>query len=150
MTKDVIITVRGFQYLVDETGEQEPVEVVTAGSYYKKNDQHYLIYDEASEGFEACTHNVIKFTDNKVEVRKRGLVDVHMIFEEDKKNISYYRTPFGMINMGVAATGISVSDTSDRILLHAAYALELNNAYVGDCEIHIKVQPKEGSHLNLQ
>ena len=38
-------------------------------------------------------------TENALEVRKRGLIDVHMIFEEDKKNISFYHTPYGMINV---------------------------------------------------
>ena len=38
MEKDVLISIRGLQYLMDEeSGEQEPVEVMTTGSYYKKN-----------------------------------------------------------------------------------------------------------------
>ena len=54
MEKDVLISIRGLQYLMDEeSGEQEPVEVMTTGSYYKKNGHHFLIYDEATEGFDA-------------------------------------------------------------------------------------------------
>ena len=112
MEKDVLISIRGLQYLMDEeSGEQEPVEVMTTGSYYKKNGHHFLIYDEATEGFDMMTHNMIKFTENALEVRKRGLIDVHMIFEEDKKNISFYHTPYGMINMGVAATKVRMKET---------------------------------------
>lgn len=49
MEKDVLISIRGLQYLMDEeSGEQEPVEVMTTGSYYKKNGHHFLIYDEAT------------------------------------------------------------------------------------------------------
>ena len=63
MEKDVLISIRGLQYLMDEeSGEQEPVEVMTTGSYYKKNGHHFLIYDEATEGFDMMTHNMIKFT----------------------------------------------------------------------------------------
>ena len=63
--KDVLISIRGLQYLMDEeSGEQEPVEVMTTGSYYKKNGHHFLIYDEATEGFDMMTHNMIKFTEN--------------------------------------------------------------------------------------
>ena len=95
---------------------------MTTGSYYKKNGHHFLIYDEATEGFDMMTHNMIKFTENALEVRKRGLIDVHMIFEEDKKNISFYHTPYGMINMGVAATKVRMKETPDQILLKAEYA----------------------------
>ena len=123
MEKDVLISIRGLQYLMDEeSGEQEPVEVMTTGSYYKKNGHHFLIYDEATEGFDMMTHNMIKFTENALEVRKRGLIDVHMIFEEDKKNISFYHTPYGMINMGVAATKVRMKETPDQILLKAEYS----------------------------
>ena len=45
MTKDVIVTISGLQF-AQET-ETEPVEIVTAGSYYKKNGKHYIIYDES-------------------------------------------------------------------------------------------------------
>lgn len=48
MTKDVIVTISGLQF-AQET-ETEPVEIVTAGSYYKKNGKHYIIYDEVMEG----------------------------------------------------------------------------------------------------
>ncbi len=89
---------------------RNPVEVMTTGSYYKS-------YDEATEGFDMMTHNMIKFTENALEVRKRGLIDVHMIFEEDKKSISFYHTPYGMINMGVAATKVRMKETPDQILL---------------------------------
>ena len=37
MEKDVLISIRGLQYLMDEeSGEQEPVEVMTTGSYTRK------------------------------------------------------------------------------------------------------------------
>lgn len=150
MEKDVLISIRGLQYLMDEeSGEQEPVEVMTTGLYYKKNGHHFLIYDEATEGFDMMTHNMIKFTENALEVRKRGLIDVHMIFEEDKKNISFYHTPYGIINMGVAATKVRMKETPDQILLKAEYALDINDSYVGDCVIDIEVRPREGGKLNL-
>ena len=130
MEKDVLISIRGLQYLMDEeSGEQEPVEVMTTGSYYKKNGHHFLIYDEATEGFDMMTHNMIKFT--------------------DKKNISFYHTPYGMINMGVAATKVRMKETPDQILLKAEYALDINDSYVGDCVIDIEVRPREGGKLNL-
>ena len=51
MTKEVIITIRGLQFIQSEE-DMEPVEVVTPGEYYKKNGQHYLLFVEAVEGFE--------------------------------------------------------------------------------------------------
>ena len=123
----------------------------TGGGY---DGHHFLIYDEATEGFDMMTHNMIKFTENALEVRKRGLIDVHMIFEEDKKNISFYHTPYGMINMGVAATKVRMKETPDQILLKAEYALDINDSYVpksglarelGDCRESKKKHAKRVS-----
>ena len=150
MEKDVLISIRGLQYLMDEeSGEQEPVEVMTTGSYYKKNGHHFLIYDEATEGFDMMTHNMIKFTENALEVRKRGLIDVHMIFEEDKKNISFYHTPYGMINMGVAATKVRMKETPDQILLKAEYALEHQRQLRGGLRNQYRGKTREGGKLNF-
>ena len=43
MTKDVLVTIRGMQFTQQQEGDSEPVEVITAGDYYKKNDKHYVI-----------------------------------------------------------------------------------------------------------
>ena len=85
MEKDVIISIRGLQFIQNDD-VMEPVEVVTPGEYYMKNGQHYLLFEESVEGFGETTHNVMKFRDNHLEVRKKGLVNVHMVFEENKKD----------------------------------------------------------------
>ena len=93
MTKDVIVTISGLQF-AQET-ETEPVEIVTAGSYYKKNGKHYIIYDEVMEGFEGSTKNIIKLTEDSLDVTKKGVTNVHMMFEKNRKNVTYYYTPNG-------------------------------------------------------
>ena len=112
MTKDVIVTISGLQF-AQET-ETEPVEIVTAGSYYKKNGKHYIIYDEVMEGFEGSTKNIIKLTEDSLDVTKKGVTNVHMVFEENKKNITYYNTPFGNLFIGIDAEKIQVEESEDR------------------------------------
>ena len=149
MKKDVIITIRGLQFVQSED-DMEPVEVVTPGEYYKKNGQHYLLFEEAVEGFEEPTHNMMKFKEDQLEVRKKGLINVHMVFEENKKTLSYYQTPYGVMNMGIAATNIRVQEGKNNIDLQVDYALELNESYVADCTIQMNVQSKEGGDFSLE
>ena len=149
MTKEVIITIRGLQFIQSEE-DMEPVEVVTPGEYYKKNGQLYLLFEEAVEGFEGTTHNVMKFKEDQREVRKKGLVNVHMVFEENKKTLSYYQTPFGVMNMGIAATNIQVHEGKNNIDLLVNYALDLNESYVADCTIQMNVKSKEEGNFRLE
>lgn len=141
MTKDVIVSITGLQYMGGEE-EPVPVEVVMPGQYYFKNGQHYLLYDETMDGFDNVAHNIVKFGKDKLEIRKKGLINVQMIFEENKKNLSYYETPFGMMNMGVAATKIRIDEQPDLIHVLVDYALDLNEAYVADCTIAMTIRSK--------
>ncbi|MDD3278856.1 MAG: DUF1934 domain-containing protein [Lachnospiraceae bacterium] len=141
MTKDVLINISGMQFAVGEE-ETAPVEVVIPGQYYNKNGQHYLIYDEVMEENDGVTHNIVKFKEHKMEVSRKGMISVQMIFEENKKNLSYYQTPFGLINMGIAATGIHVMEKEEQIDVCVEYALDMNEAYMADCTLNMSIHAK--------
>lgn len=148
MTKDVLITIRGLQF-VSKGDDADPVEVVSPGEYYFKNGSHYLLFDEVTEGFTESTHNMMKFRDNHLEVRKKGLVDVNMVYETNKKTLSYYHTPFGVMHMGIATTSFNKKETEDEIQLKVDYALEMNESFVADCTIYINVKSREAGNFRL-
>ena len=81
MDKNVLIHVRGLQLMDPESGE-EPLEIVVPGEYYFRNGSHYLRYEEVMEDFSEPTINYIKMAPRGMEVRKKGLVNVHLVFEQ--------------------------------------------------------------------
>ena len=105
MTKEVLVSISGkhIDIMNDpaagyETGDDN-IEVVTPANYYCKNGKHYIIYDEVLEGMAGTIRNKIKITGNdSVEIMKSGASSSHMIFEKNRKNQTYYRTPYGQIN----------------------------------------------------
>ena len=109
MDKEVLIHVRGLQTM-DADGEQEPLEIVVPGQYYFRNGSHYLRYEEVMEDFAEPTVNYIKISQKGMEVRKKGVVNVHMVFEQGKKNMTFYTTPYGTIEMGIAATNLDLKE----------------------------------------
>lgn len=150
MTKEVVVRVRGIQFVIggDQRQEEaEPVEVFSMGEYYFRNGTHYIKYDEMMGGFTEKTQNLIKIRDHSVELRKKGLTNVHMVFEEQKKNISYYQTPFGTMEMGIAATRVDMKQEEDEMNVHIEYALEVNESHVADCDIQIGVASREKKEI---
>ena len=67
--------------------EEEPIEVITAGNYYNKNGKHYIKYEEIMEGEKENTSSLIKIQGDTLEVTKKGLNNVHMIIQKNKKNL---------------------------------------------------------------
>lgn len=145
MTKDVLLRIRGLQTVGE--GEEEPIEVIAPGTYFEKNGKHYIKYDEVLEGFEGTVQNLIKVDRSSMEVTKRGIANVHMVFEENKKNLTYYNTPFGNLLVGISATDIALDAGEDSLDIRVDYALEVNYEHLADCTISMNVQAKKGAHL---
>lgn len=147
MTKDVLVKISGLQFAAEE--ESEPVEVITAGDYYKRNGKHYIVYDEVMEGFEGTTRNIIKLNDEFLDITKKGVSNVHMVFEKNKKNVSYYYTPYGSLLIGIDAKDVKVKETEDKIDVEVKYALEINYEHLADCNITMNIISKENGEFTI-
>lgn len=148
MKKDVLVTVKGMQAIESADGQEE-VEMVAKGDYYFRNGHHFICYEEMLEGFDKPTKNMIKIAENVVEVDKKGVTNTHMVFEPEKKNVTFYATPFGQMEMGIAATKIDIQEEEEKLNILIDYALEINRVHTADCQIHVHVQSKEAGDFRL-
>lgn len=144
MTKDVLISLRGLQFDQSEA-EADKIETIMRGSYYERNNSHYILYEELMEGFEEPTKNRIKFGEHFLELTRSGLVNVHMLFEENKKNMTSYNTPYGNILIGIDTKKIHIDSNPDRIVVDVDYALDINYEYLADCKISVDIRSKDNT-----
>lgn len=149
MTKDVLLSISGLQFAAQDEEDTMPVEVITAGDYYKKNGKHYILYNEVTEGFDGNTKNIIKLTEDSLDITKRGVSNVHMVFEKNKKNVSYYNTPFGSLLIGIDAKSVDIAETEDNIDVRVKYNLEVNYEHLADCSIVMNIKSKESGEFTL-
>lgn len=149
MTKDVLLSISGLQFAAKDEEDIEPVEMITAGDYYKKNGKHYILYDEVMEGFDGNTKNIIKLTEDSLDITKKGISNVHMVFEKNKKNVSYYNTPFGSLLIGIDAKSVDIAETESHIDVRVKYNLEVNYEHLADCSITMSIQSKESGDFTL-
>jgi len=143
MTKDVLVSITGLHYepvegVVD--GAQHALEYVTPATYYERNGKRYIIYDEAVEGMQGSIKNKIKISDNScMEVLKTGLTNSHMVFEKNKKNMTYYQTPMGSMVVAINTKKMDVNVTEDRIDVSVDYELDVNHSPLADCKIRMNI-----------
>ena len=136
MKKNVVITVRGLQPEVDA---DEPIEVISAGTYMRKENTHYLSYEEADENGK-ITNNRIKITDTAIEMVKKGTVTTQMMFLLGEKQYACYATPFGDLTLGITTKKISVADNGNGLVANLLYGLEINGEHVSDCRLDVEVR----------
>ena len=145
MTKEVLLSLKGLQFDIHSSDGDE-IETITPAEYYKRDESHYILYEEVTEGFEESTKNIIKFKNNSLELTKKGLINVHMVFEENKKNMTSYHTPYGQILIGIDARSIRFEEEEEHIVVNVDYALELNYEHFADCKITIEIRSKKSAY----
>ena len=111
MNKDVLLALKGMQFAFTEDGTGFPIELITNAQYYEKNDSRYLMYEEMMEGVDSSISNLVKFDDGTIEVTKKGVINVHMIFEEGKQNLTSYVTPYGTLMIGINTHKVEITET---------------------------------------
>lgn len=139
MTKEVLVTISGLQY---ELNENEALEVITPGEYYCKNGKHYVLYEEVLEEDHSITKNTLKISGNQVDILRKGSINVHLIFEENTSNMTYYNTPFGDLMIGINTHKITTTEKEDRMQVEIHYGLDVNYSHVSDCKIKIDIKPR--------
>ena len=147
MTKDVLLSISGLQFA--EGVDNDSVEVITSGDYYKKNGKHYVVYDEVTEGTDELTKNIVKLGEDSLDITKRGVANVHIMFEKNRKNVSYYNTPFGSLLIGIDAKSVDIAETEDNIDVRVKYNLEVNYEHLADCSIIMNIKSKESGEFTL-
>lgn len=146
MTKDVFVSVCGTQY--DGTGDANPIEVITPGTYALRNNKHFVLYEEVMEGTDSVTKNTLKVSEQEVSLKRTGAANVHMIFNKENKTSANYATPFGNLLIGVDTKSISVSESEEKISVAVDYSLDVNYEFLADCELRVDILPRSQG-LNL-
>ena len=140
MKKDVLIKISGTQS--DIFRDADKVEMITSGCYYKKNNKHYLLYDEIGEGQDEVTKNVARFDAEEFHITKSGFTNVNMSFEENKRNIANYITPYGSLLVGIDASKVDVVENDEDIRVDISYSLDVNYEHLADCKLHMDIIPR--------
>ena len=140
MTDKVILSIKGVQH---EFGEDGTTEMITTGNYYLKNGKHYILYDEANPETGEQMSNTLKMTPKRIDLIKHGKNGTHMVFETNTKSMSLYPTPYGLMEMCFNTFHLNMDESEDTICVQTEYALEINDQFISDCSIEIRVKAKE-------
>lgn len=140
MTKNVELSISGLQWSADV--DEDTIETVVQAEYFKKGDSHYLLYEETMEGFNQPVKNRIKFKDNILELHRQGLLIAHMIFEENKKHMTDYATPYGNLLLGIDTGKIWVEENEDLIRVVAEYKIEIGDEPISTNKIELQIRQR--------
>ncbi len=126
MKQQVQVKIIGTQK--DAQGEENIIELVTEGSFIKKNDKYYVVYEETElSGMEGSTTTLKIDGEDQVSIRRFGSAKADMLFEKGKTHSTGYETPYGLVEMNITTHRISVSieEAGPKILVKIQYRIKV-------------------------
>ena len=145
MQKDVVISVKGMQKY-DGT-ESDTVELLTEGRLEREQDIYVLTYEETEITGMEGTQTVITVEGDTVTLVRSGQFNSQMVFQEGRRHLSMYNTPYGAMTIGVNTRSLYTDLTDQGGEIQVDYAIEVDHAVTGRNIFQINIKEAEGASL---
>lgn len=138
MKKDVLIQITGLQ-TVD--GEEDRVELVTVGRYYRKGECYYISYQESeATGFAGSRTTVKVEPENRVVLLRSGSTSSQLIVERGQRHQCCYGTGYGDLLIGISGESVESNLCDAGGDLSFRYAIDINTALASENEVFINIK----------
>ena len=130
MSDNVIISIKGKQLYGEESPDE--MELVTAGSLERDGRGGYTISYQETEltGLEGTT-TVLRINGPRVTLLREGNINSQMVFEEGRRHLSMYETPYGSLSIGINTRRMKNTMGEGGGDLEIDYAIEIDNLLAG-------------------
>ena len=141
MDKSGIISTKGTQTYED--AEPETIELVTEGRLMDCGDEGYTFSYQESEltGLEG-TLTTFQIERDRVTLLRVGEGNSQMVFEEGRRHLSMYDTPYGALSVGINTRKMRAELDARGGSIEIDYAIEIDHALAGQNLFRIHVREK--------
>lgn len=119
--------------------DRESSKLKATGTLQEIDGIKVITYTEPDEEMGKCETIIKIINNNFIEMRRSGVYETAFLIEEKKTHSCIYKTPFGEMNMEIAAERVNaqIPDGSGKILL--CYRLENNGEIIGENNLLMKI-----------
>ena len=140
---NVVVSVTGTQQ--DENGEEDRIELITAGRYYRKHGVDYFTYSESElTGLEGTT-TLLKVYEDAIVLVRMGKVDQRQEFRRGELTMSTYITPYGALELGVSTKTVMIDLAEGIGQITITYDLEIEGQWQSFNKLAIHIREDKGN-----
>lgn len=141
MENNVIISIKGTQSYVGM--EEDAIELVTEGRLEPDGTEGFtLSYQESELTGLGGTLTTFQIEPGRITLMRMGEVNSQMVFQEGRRHLSLYDTPYGALSVGVNTRKMHAHLDRSGGAIDIAYAIEIDHAAAGENFFHIQVREK--------
>lgn len=147
MEKSVVISIKGIQKYED--APTDTIELVTEGTLTGDGEGYTLTYQESElTGLEGtCTTIRVEDGGELVTMLRTGQVNAQMVFQEGRRHLAMYNTPYGSMAIGVNTFHLTAELDDRGGDLEIDYAIEIDHNVAGRNIFRIKVKESDSESL---
>ena len=130
MRDNVIISIKGKQLYAESSPDE--MELVTSGTLKRDGAGGYTVSYQESEltGLEGTTTR-LHIGKGRATLLREGSVNSQMVFEEGRRHLSMYETPYGALSIGINTRRMRSTLGEAGGDLEIDYAIEIDNLLAG-------------------
>ena len=148
MEKEVVISIRGMQKY--EGTPPDVVELVTEGRLAREGESYTLSYQESEITGLGGTLTTIQVEGEQVTLMRVGEYNSQMVFQEGRRHLSMYNTPYGAMTIGVNTRHLLAQLTDQGGDIEVDYSIEVDHAMTGRSIFRINVKEAQGGTRSLK
>ncbi|OUN06978.1 hypothetical protein B5G43_06645 [Flavonifractor sp. An92] len=136
---NVIISIKGVQTNPEQ--EEETIELVTEGRLESDGEAGYTLSYQESEvtGLEG-TLTTFQIEKDRITLLRLGEFNSQMVFEQGRRHLSMYNTPYGALSVGVNTREMEAHMGERGGKIRIAYDVEIDHAVTGMNTFEIQVR----------
>ncbi|MGH4117981.1 DUF1934 domain-containing protein [Clostridium sp.] len=138
MDKNAIISVVSKQ--ADSKDEEDTIEVVTPGKFYKQDNSYYAIYEETEiSGMEGTT-TTLKIDEENFTLIRTGTTTTEMKFKKNGRDLTLYNTPHGALDLTVDTKELKMKVDNNGGDVFIDYDMMIGNQQVLSTKLIINIK----------
>ncbi len=139
--KEAYIIIRDRHFSQDESNDDYG-ELRTKCQVGVDGDSIVIRYHETLETTDDC-ETCLMINNERITMMRNGKFRTGMIFEQGKRHVSCYETPFGEVMIGIYTNAVFIDLDEDGGCLDFAYTIDSNGDLISENELKITVEIKE-------
>lgn len=128
MKKNVLVQIIGTQQLPD--GQEDRIEFVTPGTYYRRKGIYYVSYREAEHSGLEGVMTLLRVESDNIVLQRIGRAELRQEYRKQALCPSVYVTPYGKLPMSILTEAIDSDLTVQGGRISLKYDLFVDNEFV--------------------
>lgn len=138
MKKNAIISVISRQ--IDSEDEDDVIEVVTPGKFYKEDNSYYAVYEETEISGMKGTITTLKIDEENFTLIRTGTTNTEMKFKKHARDLTLYNTPHGGLDLTVDTKDLKMNIDGNGGDVFIDYDMIIGNQQTLSTILEIKIK----------